>query len=47
MSNKNIEIEFKNMVTREEFSLLIDFLNLRSEDFSEQENHYFDTPDFY
>ncbi|MDM5226570.1 CYTH domain-containing protein [Cytobacillus sp. NJ13] len=46
MSNKNIEIEFKNMVTREEFSLLIDFLNLRSEDFSEQENHYFDTPDF-
>ncbi|WP_264736916.1 CYTH domain-containing protein [Cytobacillus firmus] len=46
MSNKNIEIEFKNMVTREEFSSLIDFLNLRSEDFSEQENHYFDTPDF-
>ncbi|WP_431833430.1 CYTH domain-containing protein [Cytobacillus oceanisediminis] len=34
------------MVTREEFSSLIDFLNLRSEDFSEQENHYFDTPDF-
>ncbi|MBX9971994.1 CYTH domain-containing protein [Cytobacillus firmus] len=46
MSNKNIEIEFKNMVTREDFSSLIDFLNLRSEDFSEQENHYFDTPDF-
>ncbi|UOE56795.1 CYTH domain-containing protein [Bacillus sp. CMF12] len=46
MFNKNIEIEFKNMVTREEFSSLIDFLNLRSEDFSEQENHYFDTPDF-
>ncbi|RBP92181.1 uncharacterized protein YjbK [Cytobacillus firmus] len=46
MSNKNIEIEFKNMVTREEFSSLIDFLNIRREDFSEQENHYFDTPDF-
>ncbi|MGA5692180.1 CYTH domain-containing protein [Cytobacillus pseudoceanisediminis] len=46
MSNKNIEIEFKNMVNREEFSSLIDFLNIRSEDFSEQENHYFDTPDF-
>lgn len=46
MSNKNIEIEFKNMVNREEFSSLIDFFNIRSEDFSEQENHYFDTPDF-
>jgi uncharacterized protein YjbK len=46
LSNKNIEIEFKNMVNREEFSSLIDFFNIRSEDFSEQENHYFDTPDF-
>ncbi|MBN8199146.1 CYTH domain-containing protein [Bacillus sp. NTK034] len=46
MSNKNIEIEFKNMLTSEEFSSLIDFFYLRSEDFSEQENHYFDTPDF-
>lgn len=46
MSNKNIEIEFKNIVNREEFSSLIDFFNIRSEDFSEQENHYFDTPDF-
>ncbi|MCM3241446.1 CYTH domain-containing protein [Cytobacillus firmus] len=46
MSNKNIEIEFKNMVNREEFSSLIDFFNIRSEDFSEQENNYFDTPDF-
>ncbi|OMF62387.1 CYTH domain-containing protein [Paenibacillus sp. FSL R5-0490] len=46
MSNKNIEIEFKNMITRDEFTALMNFLNLRSEDFSEQENHYFDTPDF-
>lgn len=46
MSNKNIEIEFKNMITTDEFTALMNFLNLRSEDFSEQENHYFDTPDF-
>jgi uncharacterized protein YjbK len=46
LSNKNIEIEFKNMITRDEFTALMKFLNLRSEDFSEQENHYFDTPDF-
>ncbi|PAE25191.1 CYTH domain-containing protein [Bacillus sp. 7894-2] len=46
MSNKNIEIEFKNMITRDEFTALMNFLNIRSEDFSKQENHYFDTPDF-
>ncbi|KAF0821522.1 CYTH domain-containing protein [Cytobacillus firmus] len=46
MSNKNIEIEFKNLITTDEFTALMNFLNLRSEDFSEQENHYFDTPDF-
>ncbi|EWG12608.1 CYTH domain-containing protein [Cytobacillus firmus] len=46
MSNKNIEIEFKNMITRGEFTDLMNFLNIGSEDFSEQENHYFDTPDF-
>jgi uncharacterized protein YjbK len=46
LSNKNIEIEFKNMITTDEFTALMNFLNLRSEDFSEQENHYFDTPDF-
>ncbi|KON89411.1 hypothetical protein AF332_23080 [Sporosarcina globispora] len=46
MSNKNIEIEFKNIITKEEFSSLMEFLDVRDEDFSEQENHYFDTPDF-
>ncbi|MEK3855470.1 CYTH domain-containing protein [Cytobacillus sp. FSL H8-0458] len=46
MSNKNIEIEFKNIITRDEFTALMNFMNLGSEDFSEQENHYFDTPDF-
>ncbi|WP_368298344.1 CYTH domain-containing protein [Cytobacillus firmus] len=46
MSNKNIEIEFKNMITTDEFTALMNYLNLRSEDFLEQENHYFDTPDF-
>lgn len=46
MSNKNIEIEFKNLITRDEFTALKNFFKLRNEDFIEQENHYFDTPDF-
>lgn len=46
MSNKNIEIEFKNLITRDEFIALMNFLKLKSEDFIKQENHYFDTPDF-
>jgi uncharacterized protein YjbK len=46
LSNKNIEIEFKNLITRDEFIALMNFLKLKSEDFIKQENHYFDTPDF-
>ncbi|MBT2688325.1 CYTH domain-containing protein [Bacillus sp. ISL-47] len=44
--SKNIEIEFKNMVTKEEFFTLMKFLGINEQDFTEQVNYYFDTPDF-
>ncbi|MED1202529.1 CYTH domain-containing protein [Heyndrickxia acidicola] len=44
--SSEIEIEFKNMVTREEFTQLLKNFSINSEDFSSQINHYFDTPDF-
>jgi uncharacterized protein YjbK len=44
--SKNIEIEFKNMITKDEFSTLIKFLGINEQDFTEQVNHYFDTPEF-
>lgn len=44
--SKNIEIEFKNMVTKDEFSSLMKFLEICDQDFTEQVNHYFDTPEF-
>ncbi|PWW19141.1 uncharacterized protein YjbK [Cytobacillus oceanisediminis] len=44
--SKNIEIEFKNMITKDEFSTLRKFLGINEQDFTEQVNHYFDTPEF-
>ncbi|WP_079508118.1 CYTH domain-containing protein [Mesobacillus jeotgali] len=44
--SKNIEIEFKNMLTQEEFTFLSGYFNLGPEHFKEQVNHYFDTPSF-
>lgn len=46
MSSQNIEIEFKNMVTEQEFHNLMTHFQLQSSDFFRQENHYFDTIDF-
>ncbi|MCD7034986.1 CYTH domain-containing protein [Metabacillus sp. GX 13764] len=43
---QQIEIEFKNMLEREEFDLLAREFQLKEEDFHEQRNDYFDTPDF-
>lgn len=43
---QNIEIEFKNMLTESEFQLLLKHFSMRESDFFQQENHYFDTPDF-
>lgn len=43
---QNIEIEFKNLITKLEFERLIKHFGLSDTDFFTQENHYFDTPDF-
>lgn len=44
--NQNIEIEFKNMLTKEEYESLLTHFQIKEEDLFEQENHYFDTSDF-
>ncbi|HEK9103528.1 CYTH domain-containing protein [Bacillus pfraonensis] len=41
---QEIEIEFKNMVTQEEFQTLCDAFSIQS--FAQQVNHYFETPHF-
>lgn len=43
---QQLEIEFKNMLTKEEFHHLCESFQLTEENFHEQTNHYFDTPDF-
>lgn len=44
--SQNIEIEFKNLLTKEEFYKLQDFFHIDEKDFAKQVNYYFDTPDF-
>lgn len=44
--SQEIEIEFKNLLTYEEFLQLIDAFEVRKSDFNEQTNYYFDTEDF-
>ena len=41
------EIEFKNLLTKEEFDLLVAYFNLKPSDFTLQTNYYFDTADHY
>ena len=41
---QEFEIEFKNMVTEEEFQALCDVFSIES--FTKQVNHYFETPHF-
>lgn len=43
---QELEIEFKNMLTKDEFFKLADYFNLKQDDFREQTNYYFDTEDF-
>ncbi|ASS90538.1 CYTH domain-containing protein [Aeribacillus pallidus] len=43
---QELEIEFKNLLTKEEFHRLADFFQLTEKDFAEQENYYFDTKCF-
>ena len=44
---KELEIEFKNLLTKEEYLKLLDYFNYSSEDAFSQVNHYFDTKDFH
>ena len=43
---QNIEIELKNILTKQEFEKLSQFFNITPHDFFTQENHYFDTVNF-
>lgn len=43
---QELEIEFKNLLTKEEFHRLASHFSVKEDDFITQENHYFDTPDF-
>ena len=43
---QEIEIEYKNLLTKQEFDKLTDFFGFTKDAFKLQENHYFDTPDF-
>ncbi|ESU32645.1 hypothetical protein G3A_10195 [Bacillus sp. 17376] len=44
--SQNIEIEFKNMLTEEEFHFLEKYFKIEPEQFKEQINHYFETNSF-
>ena len=44
--SQNIEIEFKNLLTKKEYLQLKSHFNIKDEDLFRQENHYFDTSDF-
>lgn len=43
---KELEIEFKNLLTREEYIKLLDLFGFKAEDAHTQINHYFDTADY-
>ncbi|MGM0826865.1 MAG: CYTH domain-containing protein [Bacillota bacterium] len=43
---QEIEIEFKNLVTEDEFTRLTSHFHVKDEDFSSQDNHYIDTSDY-
>lgn len=44
--SQQIEIEFKNMLTKEEYEWLLQEFTISENQIFSQENHYFDTPDF-
>ncbi|MGG2026420.1 CYTH domain-containing protein [Gottfriedia sp. S16(2024)] len=43
---KEIEIEFKNLLTKEEFEQLKSYFQINESSFQSQTNYYFETPDF-
>lgn len=44
--SQEIEIEFKNLLTKNEFIKLKDIFHIEDNEFILQDNHYFDTPQF-
>lgn len=46
MMKQEVEIEFKNMLTYEEFQNVISYFKIKEQDFKKQENFYFDSPNF-
>lgn len=44
--SQNLEIEFKNMLSKEEYQTLLEFFCIPEEKIFSQENHYFDTEAF-
>ncbi|MGX7148252.1 CYTH domain-containing protein [Enterococcus ureasiticus] len=44
--SENLEIEFKTLLSIEEFSRIIDYFQLKEEQFFTQTNYYFDSADF-
>ena len=44
--SQQMEIEFKNLLTKEEYTRLLTFFNIGPEQIIKQENHYFDTPNY-
>ncbi|WP_203364200.1 CYTH domain-containing protein [Bacillus sp. REN10] len=45
--SQQVEIEFKNLLEKKEFSQLIQAFHVREEDFALQHNHYLDTASFH
>jgi uncharacterized protein YjbK len=43
---QELEIEFKNLLTKEEFATLKEAFQISNDEFTYQENHYFDTRQF-
>ena len=43
--SQQLEIEFKNLLTKEEYERLLTYFHIQQEQIERQENHYFDTPD--
>lgn len=42
--SQQLEIEFKNLLTKEEYHRLLTHFNIQQEQIVRQKNHYFDTP---
>ncbi|AHI55467.1 CYTH domain-containing protein [Listeria ivanovii] len=43
---KELEIEFRNLLTQEEYTRLIDAFHIKEDDYFEQTNYYLDTAEF-